>query len=158
MNAINEGKTKVEIEWTEEDFNKAVEMWMSGLSSGVIGLELNRSRNSVLGKFHREGVKRPEGVTVKGLVEKKLPKPRQPSLRVKRLMQGPPMVIDMPVVIEYAPAPEGGVEMVELDGVGSRKMCRWMISDTRYCGGGTLPNRSWCPDHYEVVRRKPGQP
>ena len=39
--------------WTSEDRTRALELWDLGLSASKIGLQLGRSRNSVIGAIHR---------------------------------------------------------------------------------------------------------
>jgi len=44
--------------WTKGQISKLRKMWLEGVSAGEIAVSLKRTRNAVLGKLHRLGVKR----------------------------------------------------------------------------------------------------
>ena len=46
------------LKWTKERVLKLERMWLEGLSAREIALSLSTTRNAVLGKVHRLGVKR----------------------------------------------------------------------------------------------------
>lgn len=89
--------------WVEPDVERLKLLWGQGVSATQIGVALDRSRNSVLGKLHRCGLlakKQPQKRNRRERLSPKLnPKPR-PKVAAKRSRQVPP-----PPPLNEAPKP-----------------------------------------------------
>jgi len=153
-------------EWTTEEEAKLIEYGAKGdKSARQIGIELHKSRNSVIGKVNR--------LRAKGHVMKlsgshgekpKKPKPKKISgqipnhYRLKHKKQKP---IELPVhSIELAPTLPSGFECTMMDlgaEIGGR--CRYIAGeitpyDTQYCGAATEGAGSYCPYHQQMLYNK----
>ena len=145
--------------WTEEKTVRLIELWESGKSaleiSKIFG---DKSRNSVIGKLHREGCmrkKNPEKYLSKGIIRPKKPrrKPAKRPTQVKAPQKAPPERI------KAKPAHTGFIGVLELD----NKMCRWPIGDPKkddfhFCAAPVSIEQTYCDEHsalaYQPMVRK----
>ena len=119
--------------WTEEQIEELKRLWNEGLSTAEIGRSLNVSKNAVVGKSHRLGLKpRPSPIAGKkndGVAAKKKP--------VAAVKQKPPeRIVD---VIDLGP-----------------NMCRWPFgdpgdSDFHFCGKQSVVGKPYCADHCAIA-------
>jgi len=92
--------------WTEERIEKLTKMWESGSTASQIAEELGGvSRNAVIGKAHRLGLKaRPSPVKEKPAKAKEAPKAK-PRTEAKPKAEAPPRPAPAPTPRAAAPAP-----------------------------------------------------
>lgn len=112
--------------WTDERIELLKSLWGEGLTTGEIGKRLGVSKNAVVGKAHRLGLKgRPSPIkrTRKAAKPEKAEKPAAPTPAIMEL-QGP--------------------------------TCRWPIGDPRepdfhFCGAPALPGKPYCREHAAIA-------
>ncbi len=112
--------------WTDEKIEQLKELWDQGLSTAEIGRELGVSKNAVVGKSHRLGLK-PRPSPISGKAPEKAPKPK-PKPKAKESTR----VMD---VIDLGP-----------------QMCRWPFGDPgdddfHFCGKTSVVGKPYCEDH-----------
>ena len=120
--------------WTEEKVQELRRLWDAGYSASAIGKQIALSKNAVIGKAHRLGLK-PRPSPIKRSVVKPLPKPFEPVAPVAEPTPTPPM----PVVA--APKERSG-----------GPKCLWPIGDPgdanfHFCGKPIVPGKPYCADH-----------
>ena len=133
-----------------EQIQQLRQYFADGLSSGQTAKAMNVSRNSVIGYWHRLGLKRPQLLRNKDdAAQKRILRMKYRKVKPRGVVLPPPLKRDeneytMPVTI------------IELD---MMRHCRWPIGDPkmpsfRYCGAQReFPgdqNRCYCADHYSV--------
>lgn len=162
-----------EANWTEEKINKLKELWPTGVAARAIGVEINMSKNAVIGKAHRLGL------------EKRVKSPQQRSAAAKEGIRNrkekqapapkalPPTPPPPPPVVPIT----GGVPLMGLE----NHHCRAVIGHgldglARFCGatkryrmdewgrykttpsGEPMFHGSFCPGHaavfYDGIRRR----
>lgn len=112
--------------WNDERIELLKSLWAEGLTTGEIGRQLGVSKNAVVGKAHRLGLKgRPS-----------------PIKRTKKAKK------------EEAPAkqPEQPPSLVDL----AAHTCRWPIGDPRdddfhFCGKQALAGKPYCGEHAAIA-------
>ncbi|EKV31288.1 hypothetical protein C882_3661 [Caenispirillum salinarum AK4] len=112
--------------WTDERIELLKTLWGEGLTTGEIGKRLGVSKNAVVGKAHRLGLKgRPSPIkrTRKAAKPEKPEKPAEPTPAIMEL-QGP--------------------------------TCRWPFGDPRepgfhFCGAQAIPGKPYCSEHAAVA-------
>lgn len=115
--------------WNDEKIAKLKKLWQEGLTTGEIGKRLGVSKNAVVGKAHRLGLK------------------GRPS-PIKRP--------DSPAAATAAPAPKKEpVKIFTLTDL-SHSTCRWPIGDPkhedfRFCGKQVYPGKPYCAEHCAVA-------
>ena len=127
--------------WTPEAVERLHVETEAGGTARQIADILGCTRNAVIGKWHRLGVKSKNAryvsaqIVVKPIVERRAA-PR-------------PIVVD---IVPYEPPPVGGVAMAD---VGSGQ-CRWPMGDPRtddfrFCGGSA--QGPYCASHHRLAYR-----
>lgn len=155
--------------WSIEEIALAKKLLGQGLSALQISAHLKgRTRNSVIGMFHRQNISMAKKPAAKVKVEKKVERkpvaktkhvPKKPSRpKLSRLGFLAPHSDDTPKPT-YQPLVEDNFERM-WEPVNFRKVargqCLWIIGEvhgleTMYCGEpiADIPkNRSWCKHHY----------
>ena len=125
--------------------HKIMALWAAGKSGSEIGAAIGKTRSAVSGRISRlrrlhnapiparppNGPRKP----VDGIPS--IPRPR--LLPIKKPADGPSLGQRVP--------------LVETTG------CKYPTDEDRgrhlFCNQPTVPNRSWCADHYHVVFRRP---
>lgn len=140
------------IDWTEADRLLLADLWGQGLSASAIGLQMKRSKNSVLGAVHRMNLPgRASPIPAKGSGAPQLrrqPMPGVPKARGEQVLGGSalglmPAVAAVPVAVEPKP------------GVASRPCC-WPLGDPkardfRFCEAAGVPGRPYCAEHHALA-------
>ncbi|MBL8643786.1 MAG: global cell cycle regulator GcrA-like protein [Rhodospirillaceae bacterium] len=108
--------------WNDEKIGKLKKLWSEGLTTGEIGKRLGVSKNAVVGKAHRLGLK------------------------------GRPSPIKRPEAAAATAAPKKEpVKIFTLTDL-NHNTCRWPIGDPkhedfRFCGKQVYPGKPYCLDH-----------
>jgi GcrA cell cycle regulator len=133
--------------WTIPEIETLTRDWLAGLSATLIGLKLQRSRNSVAGKVHRLGL--PLGTTQR--VKATAPATPKPESKPK------------PVAKKPDPAPLPPSKPVRLFDL-RRKHCRALLdtSDDRnplFCGAPVVRGErgqrtSYCAKHHRLFHKR----
>lgn len=139
--------------WTPERLEFAKEKWLLGWTATQIARELGEgiSRNAVIGKIHRLGIKR-DGELAEKIRYHHADPERGKRRRALKLMKKEPVVS----VIMPPPANNDGITIMELKvsscraiiGLGFDKMAR-------YCGMKSDNGKSFCPWHYSLYYHPP---
>lgn len=142
--------------WTEERHARMMELVAEGLSSALIAKQLGVSRNAVIGRLFRAGVKRkpPREVVPHGNLSL--------TKRNAAVSTAPVETLDRPTVwgVHQEPAPlpdappppdrkSSGITMLEA----RAGQCRWVYDDKTICAAAVKKGTSWCPEHYSIVYR-----
>lgn len=112
--------------WTEERIELLKALWADGLTTGEIGKRLDVSKNAVVGKAHRLGLKARPSPIKRTRKQPKQAAPEKPA----------------------APASP----MAELTG----PTCRWPFGDPKepgfhFCGKPALPGKPYCGEHAAIA-------
>lgn len=143
--------------WTPEKTERLRMLWAAGKSARDCGAALGATRNMVIGKVDRLGLKRPERVKVERPIAERprrqpIAKPKQPQ----PVLPPPP-----PRLRADQPLPESRpVSLLQLN----RTHCRWPIGDPRkpefhFCGAvakRTVNRPCYCPDHARLSTDRSG--
>jgi GcrA cell cycle regulator len=125
------------------------DLWVKGHTSGYIAGQLGVTRNAVISRVMRTGLKRSTSETPTAVLMSARPmsaRLHSPSTAARKA----PMVI--PQEDPLSPPPKGGVSLID---IGSRQ-CRWVIAmpttERRafFCGAGTKQGQCWCEEHRKV--------
>jgi len=130
------------VEWTPDRIKMLIALWEEGLPTSEIGRRMGVTKNAVVGKVHRLGLKKrqsPIRQTASSAQPKKA-KPVQP--RVQAGGQAP-AALPKPVL------PAG--EVVRLDELTS-SMCCWPegepgTEEFHFCGQPSVPDKPYCEEH-----------
>ena len=119
--------------WTDEKVSDLMRLWDAGYSASAIGRQIGMSKNAVIGKAHRLGLK-PRPSPIKRSVAKILPEPT--PLR--------PTVVD-PTPMPLRPEPSFTERT-------NGPKCRWPIGDPgemdfHFCERPSLPGKPYCAEH-----------
>lgn len=143
--------------WTEAEDARLRQLVDDGLSAGLICGQMGRSRNSVMGRVHRLGI-RLKGNDTLGRRERRAaaPSPR-PVRRAPIAVLGAERHQETvePAKLIQPPLAEFG-EVLFLE-AGARR-CRYPASEVSpveafmVCGERTLDGSSYCPHHYRITR------
>lgn len=137
-------------EWTNDEIDQLHKLLAEGYSGSEIGIKLERSRNSVLGKIMRI---RDAGNKIVRPTVKRAPKPKpaKPSLPTKAEMAIRSIVKRVP-----PPVPTGDITILEL----SNSTCKYPMDKDLYCGATPYDGTPYCLYHAALcynsdeIRRK----
>lgn len=116
-------------DWSEADIELLKRMFEEGTSSTsemVATLGGRYTRNAVIGKLHRMGLKRERQIRPR--------KVEQPKLWKPKLVPVPEPVIENQI---------GTVEFFDLE----RRHCRWPMEGKTYCGAQRVKGHPYCAAH-----------
>jgi GcrA cell cycle regulator len=150
----------MKFDWTPELIDQMLSLLDSGLSTAQVARQMGTTRNSVIGKAHRERVKRGLPAAIRPL--KRKPSitdisrpPRQRRTKVQLSLALPERAESVspsvsPIVTVSEPAPDLGQLASIVDVTG----CRWPVrDDADFVGGVAFCNHSqdegssYCPYH-----------
>lgn len=138
-------------QWTPERIQVLIALWNEGHSTSEIGRRLGITKNSVVGKVHRLGLKkRASPIRSGSTLTTKAPSMR--PARVRTETPAPAPAENAPAA-EAAPAPQkkktNGIVRLEALRPG---MCSWPVGepgaeDFHFCGDEVVPEKPYCADH-----------
>lgn len=141
--------TPADLMWPQEDTDRAVSMWKAGHSASVIGETVGKSRNAVIGKMHRLGLKNSDRTVTTRVPKKRVQKPKLkaafvPAADDPSLIKDPDRVHPFDAAIPMRQRKQTW----EL----TSKTCRFPVgvpgaSDFFHCGGKVLDGYVYCEDH-----------
>ena len=143
--------------WTDERIDQLKQLWEKGLTASQIAEKLagGISRNAVIGKAHRLGLKaRPspvksgEGAAADAPVVEVRPAPVAAALPTTEVARPKPA----PRAVAAPTASSGKTSLLDL----SDKICKWPIghpgdSDFHFCGKPAQPTFPYCSEHCAVA-------
>jgi GcrA cell cycle regulator len=112
------------MDWTDEKISELTGMWSAGLTAGAIGKQLGITKNAVVGKVHRLGLKsRPSPIRQKSIAKHVAEKP---APRIFTLADMSPQTCRWPS--------------------GDPKH-----ADFRCCGRRVSEGKPYCPEHCDIA-------
>jgi GcrA cell cycle regulator len=148
--------------WTDEEVEKLRELAKTAnLSAGAIGLQIGKTRNAIIGKALRLGIRLPGAVGVRAIRAAKVATPRKSPQK--------PVHGDLQSKVQtYHPEPEpppSPAGSSPARGQSHFKTCQWFFGDPRAgdmrkCSNPTFGGSSFCEHHHRrvYVPAQPRQP
>lgn len=132
--------------WNDEKIAKLKKLWAEGLTTGEIGKRLGVSKNAVVGKAHRLGLKgRPSPI-----------KRAEPAAAAAAATPAAGATPGAAPAVAHTAAPSSSskkqpVKVFTLTDLNSNT-CRWPIGDPKhedfhFCGKNVYPGKPYCLDH-----------
>lgn len=138
--------------WTDAKIATISRMWAEGYTSTVIGTQVGKSRNAVIGKLGRMGlIGDPDSNRNRALIRTNANRKRKEVRQRTAAPVEPPKPKPAPVA---KPVNPDGILITDL----TNTTCRWPVHDTlpgRYCGAHTDAG-SYCEHHTARAYRVPG--
>jgi hypothetical protein len=136
------------MQWTEETIARFEQLIADNLSASQIGAELGCSRNAILGKAHRLGLKvNPNSPQSKSARFGLRAEPR--AVRSRPSVPRAARVFIPGAVLMRDPTPAGAVAFIDAE----PGQCRWFQPFEKgafglICANRTVPEKSYCQAHY----------
>lgn len=140
--------------WTTNSISKLKSLWEKGLSTSEIGKKLGFSKNAIVGKAHRLGLKPRASASTKTIKRKKMPAPvltKQVEKTEKKETSSHAVKNLEPVILT---APKKLKRPIKVLGIMDlqKGMCRWPMGDPRsedftFCGQPAFKNKPYCLTH-----------
>lgn len=132
--------------WTDDKIKKLKKLWEKGLSTSEIGKKLDVSKNAVVGKAHRIGLKsRPSPIktTAKDKQKKGLKASKETNTKKSNDKKSKINADNLVKIEDLKPG-----------------MCRWpfgdpQLTDFHFCGEPTFKNKPYCLAHCAVAYTSP---
>lgn len=148
--------------WSDERIEQLKKLFDANLSASQIAAEMGHlSRNAVVGKLHRLGIKRGRVIKAKSdapRAARKAPVAKRPHVEVFRLVGN-----KVQSVLQFDDAILRQADVVPLNitlmNLG-RSQCRYptQTEPTLFCGTERGEGSSYCPQHAELCRGTPTRP
>lgn len=144
--------------WTKEEEQTLVRLWSLGHSASKVGAQLKRSRNAVISKVHRMGLRDHGPEVIRTPRKKTVKATKEPTEGIKDKVYYIPLVAGKPINKDFFKV--GDKSPVSLLGL-TVSSCRWPLDDEDgnhlgYCGKGKT-GASYCDEHaaiaYPALRR-----
>ncbi len=163
------------MEWTDEIVARLRELWGKGLSTAEIGRQLNVTKNAVVGKAHRLGLKgRPSPIRKSSAVKNTEIKLSKASLNKKDELKKPKEEVKPIEIKEIAGVKKGEkkkdvetkskkpkkLDFISLDELPSYRKsnteCCWPIGDPgdkdfHFCKAPIVPGKPYCLEHVQIA-------
>ena len=145
-------------QWTSERIQTLIALWNEGLTTSEIGRRLGITKNAVVGKVHRLGLKkraspiRSRGITTtRPTPTPKLPKADEAGAATAQTAE--PQAADAPVAAAPVPPKRRTGPVVQLDSL-KPGMCSWPVGepgtdDFHFCADTVVPEKPYCLEHCE---------
>lgn len=124
------------------------------LSAAQIGASLGRSRNAVIGRAHRlglrlDGTPKPHGRDPAPKINPKAPRVNVERMEAARIRASMPVLAPDP---DFVPDEKTAVPFIEARAL----QCRYWLSDSHHyaapvCGEKTRAGTSYCAHHYKLI-------
>ena len=133
------------VEWTPERIKVLIGLWEEGLPTSEIGRRLGVTKNAVVGKVHRLGLKKRASPIRQAPTGTTQPKKVRPAPRAQQA-EAP---AEVQAAAPRAVKPTGDV--VKLEELTST-MCCWPegepgTEDFHFCGRPSVPEKPYCEEH-----------
>jgi len=124
--------------WTDELIEQLKALWAEGLTTGDIGKKLGISKNAVVGKAHRLGLKGRPSPIKREASGSDSTSPETPAAK--------------PRAKAKAVEPKKIKSLVDL----SAHTCRWPIGDPKepnfhFCGANAMAGKPYCAEHAAIA-------
>lgn len=136
--------------WDERSVARLRALWAQGLSTAAIGRELDRSKNSVVGKVGRLELPRRASPIRRSGAPKPAPAPRvKPAVpALAELLDAGGKASERAVAV----APLSVAERFPMPERGAVRGCSWPMGEPRsagfrFCEAPSAAGRSYCPEH-----------
>lgn len=142
-------------QWTPERIQTLIALWTEGLSTSEIGRRLGVTKNSVVGKVHRLGLKkRASPIRSRGLTTNRpAAQPKAaPSTSARSGVEA--RTTAQPEAIQAAPPVKKRTgPVVQLDSL-KPGMCSWPVGEPgteqfHFCAESVVPEKPYCLEHCE---------
>ncbi len=145
-------RAKNSLEWTAERDEELRALIAAGKSGKEIGATFGITRNAIIGRAHRMGLRLMGKVGGSRPGSGRKPNPnRVPKRRAEKKLRLPKPQKVLPTIdgplFPFDPPIENRVPFLETN----TGQCRWICEDGQCCGAKTFDLTSWCPEHYRVV-------
>lgn len=163
------------VDWTPERTKTLIALWEEGLPTSEIGRRLDVTKNAVVGKVHRLGLKkRASPIRAQGAAKAAPAKEKAPIKATAKPVAEKPAVAeaDVKVAVEPAPAPapvsapvktkpRDKSKVVRLESL-NNSMCSWPEGEPgtpefHFCGEPSLPDKPYCAEHCARAYVKPSK-
>tara|TARA_R100001086_G_scaffold249059_3_gene187595 strand:- start:799 stop:1284 length:486 start_codon:yes stop_codon:yes gene_type:complete len=139
--------------WTKKEEETLTHFWALGESASKIGAKLKRSRNSVISKVHRMGLKDHGPKIIRSPRKKPLKATKEPTKGIKEKVYYIPLVAGKPINKDHFKAADK--KPVSLDELTTRS-CRWPLDDKNgkhlgYCGANKEHGIAYCDEHAAIA-------
>lgn len=148
-------RDKVCTDWSEDEMITLSRMASDGHSARAIAEKLGRTRNSVIGRVHRSGIKL-LGKTCRPAIKKILKK--ELIIKVAKVIKAQPKPVNFLPAVREKPKPLGSAPPYLMTRLQDLKpnQCRWIVEkdfndDYLYCGHPVVKDQSWCAHCRKVV-------
>ena len=139
--------------WTSERIQSLIALWNEGLTTSEIGRRLGITKNAVVGKVHRLGLKkRASPIRSRGITTQRAPQPARSETRAPQpaSSEAPRPSAD---VVAAPPVRKRTGPVVLLDAL-KPGMCSWPIGEPgtesfHFCAEDIVPERPYCLEHCE---------
>ena len=130
-------------EWTPDRIKILIALWEEGLPTSEIGRRLGVTKNAVVGKVHRLGLKKRQSPIRQSTSATAQPK------KIKAAAPRPQADAAARPAARKTPMPTG--EVVRLEGLTS-SMCCWPegepgTEEFHFCGQAAVPEKPYCEEH-----------
>lgn len=138
--------------WLPHEDAKAKELWLEGRSASMIGREVGRTRNAVIGRIHRLGLSRNGGALT-------IPRPTNRPITIPEPKLKPTGHIK-PCVYDDDPEPhKPGIDLLHRQ----NDQCPFPIgdeigADIRFCGAPKDITVPYCKYHYPIAYQSADSP
>ncbi len=125
--------------WTDEDVERARQLYSNGATFSAIAAELSRTRNAIAGLCHRYKFARAPGPP-------KVVAPKKTVAAVTKKIKEIAKVIAPPTPPTPRNSPKSLIELEPRD-------CRWPIgdSDFQFCARETVEGKPYCLKHCKIA-------
>ncbi len=132
--------------WTINSISKLKKLWNKELSTTDIGKKLGFSKNAVVGKAHRLGLKSRSTSVVKKIKRKRVIKTKAKA-PIKSIIKTKKTSSDKQKINKKT-TPSKIIGIMDL----KKEMCRWPLGDPRssdfsFCGNPTFKSKPYCLTH-----------
>lgn len=151
------------MKWTEDQDTELRRRCKAGETTAEIAAAFGVSRNAIIGRMHRQGIRNGKGARDGGKAAAARMKAQQPKSRTFKFGNGnaakkpkPPSLMKARMKAPVHRQPSQSCTLLEL----THDSCRWILNDdvrgisvddVKYCNERVKEGHSYCDDHYGQV-------